>query len=498
MRHLSEISKKVKDPAKWPDREISELCRDSRKVSGGALYIPSRGLHANGYEYMREAQEKGAGAILVNTLDHVPDGLFEGITIPVIRYQGDDDFLQSFAKWFYRDPSSSLKLFGITGTNGKSTTTWVISQILTRCGIKCGVIGTLGTGFLPKLDKSSNTTPGPVELERKLSEMLRAGAGAVAMEVSSIGICEGRVKGLTFDGVAFTNLTRDHLDYHKTMENYFEAKKSLFMNNTPCAINIDDPWGRKLFGALKEPASAFLYSTNGKAVFSNSERFLRIEQPKFLKDGTQFDLRVGDHVIKRVKTRLLGSFNLQNIACALSLLIRCGYDPEELAAAIPFVKPVTGRMECFCAEGKPDVVVDYAHTPDGVEKALEAAREHHPDGRVIAVVGCGGDRDSGKRPLMAIKASVGADLAVLTSDNPRSEDPDQIIDEMLMGVAEASNVIRRTDRREAIICAYKSAGPDDVVVICGKGHEDYQIFKDKTIHFSDREIAAELQGVSLD
>jgi UDP-N-acetylmuramoyl-L-alanyl-D-glutamate--2,6-diaminopimelate ligase len=482
----------------WEDREVSELVRDSREVVPGALYIPVKGLHADGYSFMAQAQEKGAAAILADTDAKVDGSAFAGITIPVIRCKTTPAFMQQFAKWFYRDPSSSLKLFGITGTNGKSTTAWLVSQILTSCGIKCGILGTLGNGFLPKLWKTTNTTLGPVELERTLARMLREGAAAAAMEVSSIGISEGRIKGLTFEGVAFTNLTRDHLDYHGTMENYFEAKKSLFMDGLPCALNVADEWGRRILGSLKDPQSAFLYSADGTTSFSGTERYIRIEQPRFLRDGMQFDLRVGDRVIKRVRTQLLGRFNLENIACALSLLVRCGYDPDELAAALPKAKPVTGRMECFRREGHPDIVVDYAHTPDGVEKALEAARDHHPQGRVIAVVGCGGDRDSGKRPLMAIKASVGADLAVFTSDNPRSEDPDAIIDDMMLGVKEAHNVKRCTDRREAIELAVKSAGPDDVVVICGKGHEDYQIFKDRTIHFSDREIAAKIQGVKLD
>lgn len=483
----------------WEDRKIQDLCRDSREVRPGALYIPVKGLHADGYSFMHKAQEAGAAAILAKAEDQVPDSAFKGIAIPVIRMKGcNAEFMAQFAKWFYRDPSSSLKIFGITGTNGKSTTAWLISQLLTRCGIKCGVLGTLGNGFLPKLWKTTNTTLGPIELERTLCRMLDEGAAAAAMEVSSIGISEGRVKGISFEGVGFTNLTRDHLDYHGTMENYFEAKKSLFMQGLPCALNASDEWGRRILGSLKDPQSAFLYSADESTTFSGTERYVRIEQPRFLRGGMQFDLRVGERVIKRVETRLLGRFNLENIACAIALLARCGYDPEELAAALPKCAPVTGRMECFRAEGHPDIVVDYAHTPDGVEKALEAAREHHPQGRVIAVVGCGGDRDSGKRPLMAIKASVGADLAVFTSDNPRGEDPDTIIDDMMLGVRQAANVERITDRRKAIEHAVSKAGPDDVVVICGKGHEDYQIFKDKTIHFSDREIAAKIQGVELD
>ncbi|MGN0908482.1 MAG: UDP-N-acetylmuramoyl-L-alanyl-D-glutamate--2,6-diaminopimelate ligase [Succinivibrio sp.] len=482
----------------WEDRKVSELCRDSREVGGGDLYIPSRGLHADGYSYMAQAQDRGAAAILAGTQDEVPQGAFSGISIPVIRCRTDAAFLQQLAKWFYRDPSSSMKVFGITGTNGKSTTAWLISQLLTSCGIKCGVLGTLGNGFLPRLWKTTNTTLGPVELERTLARMVREGAAAAAMEVSSIGISEGRVKGIAFEGVGFTNLTRDHLDYHGTMENYFEAKKSLFSTGLPCALNAADEWGRRILGSLKDPQSAFLYSADETTTFSGTERYVRIEQPRFLRDGMQFDLRVGDRVIKPVRTRLMGRFNLENIACAIALLTRCGFDPGELAAALPKARPVTGRMECFRREGRPDIVVDYAHTPDGVEKALEAAREHHPGGRVIAVVGCGGDRDSGKRPLMAIKASVGADEAIFTSDNPRSEDPETIIDDMMMGVAQAANVKRQADRRKAIEEAVAMASPDDVVVICGKGHEDYQIFKDRTIHFSDREIAAQIQGVELD
>lgn len=495
MRLLSELLKYCKCGADCQDCEISCLETDSRKVRPGMVFVALRGLHVDGCDYIGKAQEQGAVAYIYKG-EAPTEKQLEGVTIPAIRLSKSAD-LARLAKWFYRDPSKHLRLIGITGTNGKSTTTWMIALMLEAMGCKCGVLGTLGTGFLPHLKVSSNTTLDALNLQRQLRQMVDAGATYAAMEVSSIGIDQGRVAGCTFAAEAFTNLTRDHLDYHGTMDNYFAAKKKLFDNEGIKAVNCADDYGRQLLSGLLDDKNTVQFHVGEMEMFCGMNAEVQVVPRKFLPDGIELQVEssFGEGTCR---LPLLGSFNLENFACALSLLLRLGFDMKRLMAAVRALHPVTGRMECFRGEGKPTLVVDYAHTPDGVEKVLRAAREHHPDGRIFVVLGCGGDRDKGKRPLMAIKASVFADHAVFTSDNPRTEDPEAILHDMQRGVSLASNCVFIVDRRKAIEYAFEKAGPDDCVVIAGKGHEDYQIFKDKTVHFSDREIAAELAGVKLD
>lgn len=495
MRLLSEILKYCKAQSPEEDREILCLETDSRNVRPGMAFVALRGLHVDGCDYIKKAQEQGAVAYIYKGKAPTAKQL-EGVTIPAIALGHHTD-LAKFAKWFYRDPSKHLRLIGITGTNGKSTTTWMLALMLKAMGHKCGVLGTLGTGFLPTLVKSANTTLDALNLQRELRFMLDEGADYAAMEVSSIGIDQGRIAGCKFAAVAFTNLTRDHLDYHETMEKYYAAKKKLFTGDIPKVVNVDDAYGQRLLGELSQDRYLMQYHVGEIGEYYPLRDDLTVMVRKFGPEGIELELD-SNYGTGSCHLPLLGSFNVENFACAASVLLKLGFDMKQILGAVRHLKPVTGRMECFRAEGKPSVVVDYAHTPDGVEKVLRAAREHHPEGKIFVVLGCGGDRDKGKRPIMAIKASVFADVAVFTSDNPRTEDPEQILHDMQRGVSLASNCVFIVDRRKAIEYAFEQAKSEDCVVIAGKGHEDYQIFADRTIHFSDREIAAELTGVTLD
>ena len=501
MKTLKDICKYIGCKDLDSNAEVTDLAIDSRLVSTGTLFIAKKGTHVNGLEYVKNAAQNGAVAVLYPE-DNVPkDEVLKSVAIPFIKIPGKKS-LGAFASWFYDEPSKNLKLIGVTGTNGKSTTTQLIAQWLTnKFHIKCAVLGTLGYGFLPNLKKSSNTTLDEVILQKTLSELLAEGARYAVLEVSSIGVCEGRLNGCTFAAGAYTNLSRDHLDYHKTMENYANAKESFLrmVEDKPLSINVDDEVGYHFASIFPK---TIVYSTdqnffnNSSSVFFN--QFLWVRSMQFKPNGISMEIE-STYGNGKCTIGLLGAFNAENFACALSVMLSLGFPMDSLLDYAPNLKAVEGRIECFAKEGKPHIIVDYAHTPDGVEKLLKGVREHHPDGKIICVIGCGGDRDKGKRPIMAIKASVYSDLVVFTSDNPRTEDPEKILDDMERGIsAESSNYVRIADRHKAIVYAFDEANVNDCVVIAGKGHEDYQIFKDKTIHFSDREEAMQLLGETHD
>lgn len=500
MKKLKEIFQYLGIKRKAPDIECTSLEVDSRQVKKGSLFVALKGTKANGLDYAKKAYELGAVAIMFEEGNTPSEELLKEVPVPFIKLSAKRN-LGEFCSFFYDEPSKRLGLIGITGTNGKSTITQLIAQWLSvTFSTKCAVFGTLGYGFLPTLKKSSNTTLDAVRLQQTLNEMVKEGARFAALEVSSIGVCEGRIDGCTFVAGGFTNLTRDHLDYHKTMENYAKAKED-FLRRVPkerLVINVDNEQGCKYADTF---GKCVAYSC--KSDFMGSVSSLIYSQYVWIKSVTYKPHGIALEIEStfgsgKCEIGLLGGFNVENFACALTVLLSMGYDFEKLLRGASKLKPIKGRMECFSAEGKPHIVVDYAHTPDGVEQVLRGVREHHPDGKVFCIIGCGGDRDKGKRPIMAIKASVFSDMAILTSDNPRSEDPESILRDMASGVGEANNVVLIADRRKAIEYAFEKAGPKDCIVIAGKGHEDYQIFKDKTIHFSDREIACELLGVKCD
>ena len=501
MKTLKEIISFAGVRRKVEDITVTSLELDSRKVEKGTLFIALKGSKVNGLNFMKKAQDSGAVAIL-HEADNVPDEKqLVDITIPVIKLPARKS-LGEFCSWFYDEPSKKLGLIGITGTNGKSTITQLIAQWLSDSfSSKCAVLGTLGVGFLPNLKHSANTTLDAVNLQKTLAQMVDKGARYAALEVSSIGVCEGRIAGCHFSAGGFTNLTRDHLDYHKTMENYAKAKEDFLRMVPPSrvVINVDNEQGER-YSSILGRCVAFSCSPD----FFSSTTSLLYNQYVWVKSAVYKPNSIvleieSSYGSGKCEISLLGRFNVENFACALSVLLTMGFPFDKLMETASRLKPIKGRMECFKTEGKPHIVVDYAHTPDGVEQVLRGVREHHPDGKIWCVLGCGGDRDKGKRPIMAIKASVFADNVVFTSDNPRTEDPKKILSDMESGVlTEASNFVSIEDREKAITYAFEHADVKDCIVIAGKGHEDYQIFADKTIHFSDREVAAKLLGVACD
>ena len=499
MPTLADLKKFLKYPHKVENVALGDLHTDSRLLKEHDVFLALRGEHVNGNAYVKEAQKKGASAIVIQPDNALDPDIAKQLNIPVMTLPHSLS-LSKFACWFYDNPSSKLCVIGVTGTNGKTTTTQLIAQWLTMCGKKAGLLGTLGWGFLPALHKSANTTLDAVSLQRALAELVTEGAAYAVMEVSSIGVCEGRVDEVRFYAGGFTNLTRDHLDYHGDMEQYAEAKER-FLSMVPAqnlSINGDNDEGIRCIHKFQQCCVYSRRRSISELIsMSQSNSFVEVRRVSYEPSGLTLELNThkGEG---EAKLGLMGDFNVENFACALSIMLSLNFSLPSLLKYSEKLRPVRGRMECFSVPDKPKLVVDYAHTPDGVQQVLMAARAHHKEGRLFCVLGCGGDRDRGKRPQMAIKASVYADQVVLTSDNPRSEDPQAIIDDMLMGIRQADNVQVELDRRAAIEKAFSMAKAGDVVVIAGKGHEDYQILKDKTIHFSDREIAAELLGVEID
>ena len=685
--------------------KVTNIECDSRRVTKGTIFYAKKGAHFNPFEHLEEIKAKGAVAILIDApsekeqqdgwqsvLNYAQVGnqikpnidtddgdsnvvsqkvrsgkavVTRYISDPILAQQEykasqetpeakaiadakmlrlvlpSNKSLSALAGFIYDNPSEKLRLIGVTGTNGKSTITSLIAQMLNRCGHKCALFGTLGYGFLDDLQVSANTTLDAISLQRELAHYVGLGADYAVMEVSSIGFCEGRVSGLSFFAGAFSNLSRDHLDYHQNMGDYFASKLN-FLKMIPeryLVVNCNNQEGSKIASEISNCYQVTIQSTASTASIASQ---LNIQNIKYESSYTELAINVGAKKTLSTKLGLLGKFNVENFAVALGVLVSMGYDIKFLMRNASKLKPITGRMECFCLPEKPRLIVDYAHTPDGVEQALRAARNHTDgNGRIFAIVGCGGDRDMGKRPIMALKSSVYADYAIFTADNPRSEKLDNIINDMLLGVetdpsesaryvlldeyyqitlllkdhqdivdqalakikdthnpdytyceavlAQAigknkpfeelnteleivchesnddlfyehasdyvtqvlnccaqsltfeqydalrvkydktlvnhalkgayyqahqeifgmpvclikdKDVIRNVfvikDRYQAIRFAYEHANKNDCVVIAGKGHEDYQIFADKTIHFSDREICCELLGINED
>ncbi len=501
MKTLKEICSFLGIRKKPEAVECRDLEIDSRKVEKGDIFVALKGTKVNGLKFMAKAQQLGAVAILHES-DNVPtEAMLRDITIPLIKLPSKVS-LGEFAAWYYDNPSKKIGLIGITGTNVKSTITQLIAQWLSNSlSSKCAVLGTLGYGFLPDLVKSSNTTLDAVNLQKTLSNLIEQGARYAALEVSSIGVCEGRIDGCNFSAGGFTNLTRDHLDYHQTMDNYAKAKEDFLVRvpHNRLVINVDNEQGCKYCEDLGKcvvySCKPDFYSSTAALMYN---QYVWIKSIKYKKTGIAMEIE-SSYGQGKCEIGLLGEFNVENFACALTVLLSMGFSFDKLMDSASRLKPIKGRMECFEREGKPTIVVDYAHTPDGVEHVLNGIRAHHPNGKIWCVLGCGGDRDKGKRPIMAIKASVFADNVVFTSDNPRTEDPEKIIDDMVQGVVvSAHNYVCIVKREEAIKYAFEHAAPEDCIVVAGKGHEDYQIFADRTVHYSDREEACRLLGVERD
>jgi len=488
---------------------VTALAHDSRQVGAGTLFFCVTGTQSDGHAYGADAVAAGAVALVVERL--LPE-----LKVPQVLVTDSRGALARVAELFYDYPSQKMRVTGITGTNGKTTTAFILESLLKSAGRTTGLIGTVATHLADIREPAGRTTPDALELQRLLARMREAGVTDVVMEVSSHALDLERVRGVRFACTAFTNLSQDHLDWHHDMEQYFGAKKKLFCDYEVAArvINTDDAWGRRLFAELQDggcaPFAVGAWPPAGQQETSapvggkHGEPDLSFDpaQVDFQPDATDFTLRErgggprgdesrGDAAGCRVHVPLVGAYNVHNVLIAVGCALHLGLNLEQIAAALPHIAAVPGRLQ-HVDEGQDfTVLVDYAHTDDALRTALTALRQVTP-GRLITVFGCGGDRDRAKRPLMGRAAGECSDYVIATSDNPRSEDPDAILREINAGLKECSAPFELiTDRATAIAAALGLAQAGDCVFIAGKGHETYQIFADRTIHFDDREVAAQ-------
>lgn len=454
---------------------LKALTADSRKAAPGLVFAAYPGESRDGRDFIAQAVAQGADGVLWES-DHFQWD--PALTLPNADVKELRMRIGEIAAQVYGEPSKKMRMVGVTGTNGKTSVAHWIAQALTHAGRKTAILGTVGNGFPEVLTPALNTTPDAIELQQRLAEYVRQGAAACAVEVSSHGLLQGRVNGTHFDVAVLTNLSRDHLDYHGDMENYAAAKARLF--DWPglewIVLNLDDAFGRRLEGQNRNARTAGYGFERGAVV----ARKLRLSE-------TGLHLEVDtDWGPCEIDAPLMGRFNASNLMAALTTLLVLGVPLADACAYLAHVTPPPGRMQTLGGGAHPLVVVDYAHTPDALQKVLASLREI-VRGRLICVFGCGGNRDRGKRPLMAQAAAEGADQVWITSDNPRNEDPRQIIDDILAGARDKPHV--EPDRARAIFEAIGGARPGDVVLIAGKGHEDYQEIAGERTPFSDVAVA---------
>lgn len=459
--------------------EIHALTADSRKAAAGVAFAAYPGSARDGREFIAQAIANGATAVLWEREHYQWDPAWN---LPNLAVDGLRARIGEIAACVHGDPSAQLNLIGVTGTNGKTSVSHWIAQSLSLLGTPCAVIGTLGNGLPNKLAPSANTTPDAIELQAMLAGYLKAGAAACAMEVSSHGLHQGRVNGCQFKVAVLTNLTRDHLDYHGSMEAYAAAKSTLFVwpQLETAVLNLDDEFGLSLMRTTSASKVLGYGETRGD---------VRAEVIRVSHNGLHLKLNT-PWGRSEIDASLLGRFNADNLMAALCALLASGVDLDSACRALGRVSPPAGRMQTLGGNGLPLVVVDYAHTPDALTKVLGTLREtiRQGEGRVLCVFGCGGNRDKGKRPLMGAVASNGADRVYVTSDNPRLEEPEAIIDDILEGM-DPANTSTEPDRARAIFEAIGAAGPQDIVLIAGKGHEDYQDAGGEKRPFSDFDTA---------
>lgn len=472
--------------------EVGQITMDSRKVRPGALFVCTPGMTTDSHFYLADAAARGAVAAVTHSERGKAMAQSSGLAVVALAEERPlfNAAIVRMCEAFYRGPSDQLAMVGVTGTNGKTTTAWLIRDLLQAMGFSAGYLGTLGYQRPGHSVELSNTTPFPTELFELLADARDAGVQHLAMEVSSHALAENRVLSEMFKVGVFTNLTQDHLDFHLTMENYEAAKYRLFepSENRALAIrsviNVDDAIGERWARNGNFVPWEVESEDRSRLVRTGSHGDLRAENTVVAVDRIEFDL-VGGGVTHRIVAPLGSSFNVENLLSAIAAVFSLGYPLDRIAAACPLVRPVPGRFEPVPNEHGIGVLIDYAHTPDALTKLLKAVRTLSA-GRVITVFGCGGDRDRLKRPLMAQAASAGSDFTVVTSDNPRTEDPSVIIADVMKGVEAGREARSIIDRRSAIEFAIDLAEPGDVVVLAGKGHEEYQIIGREKIPLSDR------------
>ncbi len=466
------------------DVEVNHISYDSRTVSRGDLFVAIRGTGVDGHKFVDRAIANGASVVVLEDESQLPDSLFMHAGVIKVVVENSREALAKLAGNFYNHPSSRMTVVGITGTNGKTTTSHLVRSVLEAEGSRAGLIGTIEYVIGDEHVPASHTTPESLELQKIMATMLERNCASVAMEVSSHAIDQHRIAGIAFNVAVFTNLTQDHLDYHGTMEQYFTAKAGLFTPLTPeqaAVINVDDPYGERLTGMTR--GNVITYAINRDA----SVRAASIER---LASGTRIDIVHGnEHTV--IATRFIGMFNVSNTLAAFATGIALDLQKDAIRAALERVPPVRGRFEPVMSPTGWMAIIDYAHTPDALEKTLTAVRslvDAKQGQRVITVFGCGGNRDATKRPRMGAIAASMSDLTFITSDNPRNEQPEAIISDIVAGVPTGTTYRVEADRAAAITAALSEARRGDVVLIAGKGHEDYQIIGDRKLHFSDREV----------
>lgn len=464
------------------DAEIERISYNSKRVQPGDLFICLTGEHVDGHEYAEEALANGAVACVVERQ--------LSIDAPQIVVHSTEEMIANIASELYANPSRKLNIIGVTGTNGKTTVTHLIQKIFESFGHKCALIGTLGHKFSSddSYRDAKHTTPQAPELQELLYNINEKCIDNVVMEVSSHSLVQHRVDYVDFNGAVLTNLTQDHLDFHITMENYFRAKSILFselVSGDFAVINNDDNYAEQFKEVISPTVSLYTYG-----VTKDSD--VMAKDITFQNSGVSFTCIVKGKEYKATFS-MNGMFSVYNILTAITTALACGFDIEKTIHTLEGIPGVAGRFEIVIT--KPIVIVDYAHTPDGLENVLKAARDILlPEGKLICIFGCGGDRDSTKRPKMGRIAEDYADKVIVTSDNPRSENPQQIITDILAGFRSVKDVIVEPDRELAIKAAHDIAGENDVILVAGKGHEDYQILANETIHFDDREKVREIFG----
>lgn len=467
------------------EAEITGLSEDTRSINKGDLFFARKGVKTSGLEFVRQAIEKGAASI-------VTEEKIEGLGVPAVQVSSISDAESAMSENFYGSPSGKIKVIGVTGTNGKTTFTYLLEAVAREAGKKAGVVGTINYrlprpgGADPEILPAPNTTPNILEIQKLLFKMVERNCDWAVMEVSSHALALGRVDALKFHGAVFTNLTQDHLDFHKTMENYFEAKAKLFQKVSPegfGAVNADDPYGERMAGQCLAPVMPYGIEKKSGVTAKN----IRIDA-----SGCRFTL-VAEGQGVPVKLRLAGRHNIYNALAAAAAALRMGIPLKTAADGLEKLSAVPGRLESVSCGQDFTVLVDYAHTEDALKNVLESLRPLAKK-KILTLFGCGGDRDRSKRPLMGALAVRMSDHVVITSDNPRSEEPEKIALDIEVGIQRAGlkNYEIILDRGQAIRRILQTAQKDDIVLLAGKGHETYQIFKDKTVHFDDRETAREV------
>ncbi len=480
------------------DRPIEGLCIDSRQALPGDIFFALAGSSTHGLRFLKEVIDRGVAVVLWEpdeqfTEDVIP---LNNAAVPIVAVENLTQKLGVIASRFYGEPSKHLSVVGITGTDGKTSCSLFMMEALNQAGIKTGVIGTLGYGLPGSMQTATHTTPDAIRVHKLLQEMLAQGSQSVVMETSSHGLDQGRVNGVDFDIAVLTNLTRDHLDYHGDLKSYKQAKEILFNfpNLNYAVLNLDDEFGKQIAKNIDSREKVLGFAMESVDVDNQDIPVIFCEQLAMRPQGMQLSI-IAPWGRAKIETSLLGKFNASNLLATVSVLVASGIGFKQACELASTLKTAPGRMEVFNGRiDRPRVIVDYAHTPSALAQVLSATRQHAA-GKVWCIFGCGGDRDKGKRALMGEVASRLADQVIITNDNPRNEAPDAIVNDILSGLKDRSNVSVEYDRATAIRATIGAADPADLVLVAGKGHETYQLIGDDVKDFSDREfVTLCLQG----